>query len=186
MCRLKFLKCFLAGAFALRAPPLVGHTKRSQGLFNLDFPKRTRSTYRRWPPTTASNTRLGGASSSIRMTWLSQRNRWLLIRFATSMLSVHWRAHTATSWFGYGSHRQLLLDQKSCAAKEYKLLDNIEIIAASRDLGPHTSHDPTRRLAVIYRLSHLRRLPFDSNKRSADISHRVSMSSAYARSRTLL
>ena len=30
-------------------------------------------------------------------------------------------------------------------AKVYKLLDNIEIIAVSRDMGAHTRHEPTNR-----------------------------------------
>ena len=67
---------FCPGASALRMPPPVGHTKRSQGLFNLVLPTRTQS---------SSNTRLGGASSSIRTTWPSQRNLSLLIHLATSM-----------------------------------------------------------------------------------------------------
>ena len=59
-----------------------------------------------------------------------------------------------------------------------KHLDNIEIIAVSRALRPHTRHDFTRRqhifrLALIYRQTHFRRLPFDSTKRSGNISHRV-------------
>ena len=59
-------------------------------------------------------------------------------------------------------------------AKLYKLLDNIEIIAVSRDLRPHTRHDSTRRqhifrLALIYRQSHFCRLPHDSG----EISHRA-------------
>ena len=40
---------------------------------------------RRLPPIPASNTRLSGASSSIRTTWPSQRSRWILIRCTSSM-----------------------------------------------------------------------------------------------------
>ena len=63
-------------------------------------------------------------------------------------------------------------------AKVYELLDNIEIIAVCRDLGSHTRHVPTLRqhiflLALIYRLIHFRRLPFDSVRRRGDISHRA-------------
>ena len=64
------------------------------------------------------------------------------------------------------------------SAKVYKCLDNIDIIAVSSDLRPHTRHDPTRReqifrLALIYRQSHFRRFPFDITKRRVDISHRA-------------
>ena len=60
-------------------------------------------------------------------------------------------------------------------AKVYKLLNNIEFLAISRDLRPHTRLDLTRRpkifrLTLIYCQSHFRRLPFDSTKRRGVIS----------------
>ena len=71
-----------------------------------------------------------------------------------------------------------VVDCVNGGAKVFKLLDNIGIIAVSRDLGPHTRHVPTRRqwiyrLALIYRQTHFRRLPFDSTKRRGNISHRA-------------
>ena len=40
---------------------------------------------RQFPQIPASNTRLTGVSSTIRMTWPSQRSRWILIRCTKSM-----------------------------------------------------------------------------------------------------
>ena len=62
------------------------------------------------------------------------------------------------------------------AVPRYINIDNIEIIAVSRDLRHHTRHEPTRRqhifrLALIYRQTHIRILSFDSTKRSGNISH---------------
>ena len=99
---------FSPGTSSLRAPPPNAHTKQSQGLFNLVFP------FHQWPLTTSSNIRLEVASSSVRMIWPSQHNRWILRRLATP---CHWRGHTASVWFGYGGHRQLFyirLSKKSC------------------------------------------------------------------------
>ena len=74
------------GTSALLASPPVGHTKRSQGIFKLVFPTPTRSSH---PPMTHDQTAhqilVLEESSSIRTTWPSQRNRWILIRLATSM-----------------------------------------------------------------------------------------------------
>ena len=74
---------FPPGDSALRTPHPVGHTNRSHGFFKLVFPTGTRSYHP--PMATASNTRLGEASSSIRTTWPSQRNGCLLIRLTTPM-----------------------------------------------------------------------------------------------------
>ena len=88
-------------------------------------------------------------------------------------------------------------DDVACAnggAKLYKRLDNIEIIAVSRDLSPHTRHIPNSQqhifcLALIYRQSDFLRLPLNSTKRAVTsriVRPMMSISSAYAGSCTLV
>ena len=66
---------------------------------------------------TASNTRLSGASSSIRTTWPSQRSRWILIRSTTS--------HIAHYWIECGNHRQLALDLRSYVGLFSRILSRL-------------------------------------------------------------
>ena len=89
---------------SLQAPPPVGHTKQSQGLFNLAFPTRKRSSL---PPMTADHRikHLSRKSVFVHPKDMAEAAEPLAIN---TLNPCQWRAHTAPSWFGYGSHRQLL------------------------------------------------------------------------------